>query len=101
MSDIIKPLMLDETGKAIVEALTQQDMTQQRISEINTAAGTAKQEIENKKTDSVSAVENKTTECINAITQKGAETLESIPEDYTTLSSDVGALKGDFCILGH
>ena len=95
MSSITKPLMLDETGKAIVEALTQQDMTQQRISEINTAAGTAKQEIENKKTDSVSAVENKTTECINAITQKGAETLESIPEDYTTLSSDVGSLKGD------
>ena len=95
MSSITKPLMLDETGKAIVEALTQQNMTQQRINEINTAADTVKQEIENKKTDSVSAVENKTTECVNAITQKGAETLKSIPEDYTTLSSDVGSLKDD------
>ena len=28
MSEIIKPLMLDETGKAIVEALTQNEMTQ-------------------------------------------------------------------------
>lgn len=95
MSSITKPLMLDETGKAIVEALTQQNMTQQRINEINTAADTVKQEIENKKTDSVSAVESKATECVNAITQKGDETLKSIPEDYTNLSSDVGSLKDD------
>lgn len=48
MSEIIKPLMLDETGRAIVEALTQQEMTQTRIAEINAAAETAKAGIEAK-----------------------------------------------------
>lgn len=72
MSDIIKPLMLDETGKAIVEALTQKEMTQTRIAEIDEAADTAKAAIE-AKTD---------------------EQVARIPE-VTELASDVSRLKDD------
>ena len=38
MSSVTKPLMLDDTAKQIVEALTQREMTQTRIREINEAA---------------------------------------------------------------
>ena len=38
-------------------------------------------------------VEQKKAEAIAAIEEKGEEVLESIPEDYTELSGDVGALK--------
>lgn len=72
MRDIIKPLMLDETGKAIVEALTQQEITQTRIAEINAAA-------ENSKT---------------AIKQKTDEQLAKIPE-VTELAEHVSSLKGE------
>ena len=72
MNEIIKPLMLDETGKAIVEALTQNEMTQTRIAEINAAADAAKAGIETK-TD---------------------EQVARIPE-VTALAEDVNQLKSD------
>lgn len=72
MSEIIKPLMLDETGKAIAEALTQQNMTQNRIAEINAAADAAKAGIQ-EKTD---------------------EQVARIPE-VTALAEDVSQLNGD------
>ena len=57
MSEITKPIMLDETGKEIVAAILSTDVAQKRIAEINTAAEAAK-----------------------------ADVLASIPEDYTNLS---------------
>lgn len=72
MSNITKPPMLDETGKAIVEALTQQEMTQTRIAEINAAAETAKAGIETKTNEQAAR----------------------IPE-VIELASDVSSLKSD------
>lgn len=87
MSEILKPLMLDETGKAIVEALTQQDMTQTRIEEINTASNTAKQEIKELTKTSKQSIETKTN-----------EQLARIPE-VTELSGDVNQLKDDVAAI--
>ena len=72
MSEIIKPLILDETGKAIVEALTQREMTKTRIAEINAAADAAK-----------SGIETKTDEQVERITE------------VTALAEDVNQLKAD------
>ena len=83
MSEILKPLMTDETGRAIVEALTQQDMTQTRIEEINTASDTVKREITELTNTSKQSIETKTN-----------EQLARIPE-VTELSGDVGQLKSD------
>lgn len=66
---ITSPLLLDETGKAIVEAITQTDVTQQRIREIATA------------------VETKTEEQLNRI-----------PE-VTALSDEISSLKGALDVL--
>lgn len=76
MSEIIKPLFLDETGKAIVEALTQREMTKTRIAEINAAADAAK-----------SGIETKTDEQVERITE------------VTALAEDVNQLKGDIVEL--
>lgn len=63
MSEITKPIMLDETGKEIVAAILSTDVAQKRIAEINTAAEAAK-----------------------------ADVLASIPEDYTNLVEEVSQL---------
>lgn len=78
MSEIIKPLILDETGKAIVEALTQREMTKTRIAEINAAADAAK-----------SGIETKTDEQVARITE------------VTALAEDVNQLKGDLSQLSE
>lgn len=83
MSEILKPLMTDETGQAIVEALTQQEMTQTRIAEINAAAVASKQEIGALTDSSKQSIETKTDEQV-----------ARIPE-VTKLSEDVGQLKDD------
>ena len=85
MSEITKPIMLDETGKQIVEALTQADMTKKRIAEINAAADAAKTAIETKTNEQsnripeVNAIDTRLTEYI-----KGAptSTLEKSIEAY-------------------
>lgn len=66
MSEIIKPIITDDTGKSILNAILQKDITQQRINEINTAAE-----------------------------QKKAEVLASIPEDYSQLSESITEIKHD------
>lgn len=73
MSNITKPMMLDETGKQIVNAILSTDVTQARIAEINEAAS-AKQ-----------------TEAISAIEAKGEEQLAKIPE-VTELAGQVSSL---------
>lgn len=83
MSEILKPLMTDETGQAIVEALTQQEMTQTRIAEINAAAVASKQEIGALTDSSKQSIETKTDEQV-----------ARIPE-VTDLAADVGQLKGE------
>lgn len=60
MAEITKPIMLDETGKAIVNALMQNDIVTQKTAEISAAADI-----------------------------KLAEVLNSIPEDYTNLEGRV------------
>lgn len=77
MSEIIKPLMLDETGKAIVEALTQREITQTRIAEINAAADAAK-----------SGIETKTYEQVARIPE-----VMALAEDVTQLNKDLETLK--------
>lgn len=79
MSEIIKPLILDETGKAIVEALTQREMTKTRIAEINAAADAAK-----------SGIETKTDEQVERITE-----VTALAEDVNQLKAENAELKGD------
>lgn len=76
MSEIIKPLILDETGKAIVEALTQREMTKTRIAEINAAADAAK-----------SGIETKTDEQVERITE-----VTALAEDVNQLKADIESL---------
>ena len=64
MSEVIKPIMLDETGKAIVAALLQNDIVAAKTAEISAAA----EEIKN-------------------------EVLASIPEDYTELTNEVDEIQ--------
>jgi hypothetical protein len=64
MSDITKPIMLDETGRAIVNALMQNDIVAQKTAEISAAADAKLEEV-----------------------------LASIPDDYTALESTVDSLK--------
>lgn len=77
MSQITKPLLLDETGKAIVAAIQSTDVAQARISEINEAA-------EAKRLSAVSSIES-----------TGNAVLASIPDDYETLVDDVTKLEFD------
>lgn len=70
MSGITKPIMLDETGKAIVNALMQNDIVAQKTAEIASNAEEIKEEV-----------------------------IESLPPDYITLSGDVDSLKA-FVTLG-
>lgn len=76
MSSVTKPLMLDDTAKQIVEALTQREMTQTRIREINEAA------------DAVGG----------AIEAKAEEQLARIPE-VTKLQEDVEQNRSDIAVL--
>lgn len=70
MAEITKPIMLDETGKAIVNALMQNDIVTQKTAEIAANAEEIKENV-----------------------------IESLPEDYTALTNDVDALKA-FVTLG-
>lgn len=92
MSEIIKPLFLDETGKAIVEALTQREMTKTRIAEINAAADAAK-----------SGIETKTDEQVERITEVTAlaEDVNQLKEDLVELigfdkSADITFIEGEY-----
>lgn len=94
MSEILKPLMLDETGKAIVEALTQQDMTQTRIAEINTASNTAKQEIKELTKTSKQSIETKTNEQLARIPE-----VTDLDEAVNQLKDDVTAITPDDTVV--
>lgn len=75
MSNVTKPIILDETGKEIVAAILSTDVAKERIAEINTAAEAAKHDV-----------------------------LASIPEDYTELAAEVGQLSeeiGDLQYFKH
>lgn len=64
MSEIIKPIMLDETGRDIVNALLQNDIVTHKTAEISAAADA-----------------------------KLKAVLDSIPDDYSTLAATVDSLK--------
>lgn len=104
MSDIIKPLMLDETGKAIaeaqtriVEALTQSEMTQTRIAEINAAAEQAAAQAANQaaaqaaEQAAAQAAEQATELAKAEIQAKTDEQAARIPE-VTAMAANVHAL---------
>lgn len=78
MSIVNEPIMLDSTGKAIVEALTQKEMTKARIAEIESATSTAKASIESKTDEQLARIPE--------VTQL-AEDVESITPDDTTITT--------------
>lgn len=72
-TSITSPLMLDETGKAIVEALTHKDVTQQRINEIKAATD-----------EQIARIPE-----VTALAENLAETDSRLSESITDISSGI------------
>ena len=67
MAEITKPIITDETGRALVEALENTHIVQERVAEINAQAEVIAQQV-----------------------------IDSIPQDYTTLATTVGYLDDSY-----
>ena len=82
-----------EAKAAITEhANTEKESAEAAISEAKDAATGAITEAQTSATDAIASAKDSATA---EIAKKGTDTLATIPEDYTTLSKDVGELKED------
>lgn len=85
--------MTAEATAAITEhANTEKESAEAAISEAKDAATGAITEAQTSATDAIASAKDSATA---EITKKGTDTLATIPEDYTTLTKEVGSLKED------
>ena len=76
------------------------DQAAAQLTLVTNAKDDALGDISTAKTNAVGDVNNAKTTAVGAVQDKGTEVLNSIPADYSQLSSDVGELKSDFTDLG-
>lgn len=88
-TNVTKPLLTDETGQMIVQALTQSQMTQTRIAEIEAAAASARASIAEKTEAQLARIPE-----VTELSHGAAE----LRNDYSDLINTVGAAEGLFDI---